>query len=132
MARRFGCEEPVMARILITDDQGSVRGFVRAILEDAGHIITEARNGREALLALSRPHDLVITDVMMPDMDGLELLRHIKASARNLPVLVITGGWANKGVDLLSVVKSLGADRALSKARLRTELLPAVSSLLPP
>ncbi len=121
-----------MARILITDDQGSVRGFVRAILEDAGHIITEARNGREALLALSRPHDLVITDVMMPDMDGLELLRYIKASARNLPVLVITGGWANKGVDLLSVVKSLGADRALSKARLRTELLPAVSSLLPP
>ncbi len=119
-----------MSHILIVDDQASVRGYIRNLLEAAGHTVVDAENGLDALRLLTTGFDLVISDVMMPDMDGLELIGHVKRKFREMPVLTVTGGWSADGVDLLAVARKLGADRALSKATLQTELIPTVTRLL--
>lgn len=81
------------ARILAVDDSCTMRQMVRAALEVDGHQVREAQNGEEALQALeAEPADLVITDLYMPQMDGLTLLRAIRERAehRFTPVLLLT------------------------------------------
>jgi CheY-like chemotaxis protein len=99
-----------MATVLIIDDQPSARALMRAILEAGGHSVVEASSGREALRSAIERHDLVITDILMPDMDGLEVLRRIKRGQGGEhgppPVLVVSSGWANRDSDLLSVAES--------------------------
>jgi len=119
-----------MARIIVADDHAVVRHAVRAILEPAGHDVAEAANGREALALLADGCDLLITDVLMPEMDGLELLRHAKQRRANLPVLVVTGGWRGDNLDLLSMAFKLGADRTLSKAKIVKELEGVVAAMI--
>jgi two-component system chemotaxis response regulator CheY len=78
--------------ILTVDDSISVRQVVVFALRDAGYNPIEARDGREALLKLSADVRLVITDLNMPQMDGLDLIRHIRAGSANkyVPILVLT------------------------------------------
>ena len=79
-------------RILLADDQQEVRELLALMLGMDEHIVTEARNGREALdLFAPERFDLVITDYLMPLMKGDELARHIKRLAPSEPVLMITG-----------------------------------------
>jgi CheY-like chemotaxis protein len=118
-----------MAHILIVDDQPSIRDAMRLLLEPAGHVVSEAGNGREAMRALTPSIDLLVTDVLMPEMDGLELIRHVKHERGDLPILVITGGWNAPG-DLIGIAEALGADRAMTKKAMREALPGAVHDLL--
>ncbi|MDB5407966.1 MAG: DNA-binding response regulator [Rhodospirillales bacterium] len=118
-----------MSQILIVDDQESVRSSIRSLLEAAGHTVVDSNNGLAALELLTDGFDLVITDVMMPDMDGLELVQHVKRKFRNMPILAITG-WSAEGVNLLAMATKLGADRALAKAALQDRLVPTVAFML--
>jgi CheY-like chemotaxis protein len=118
-----------MSQILIVDDQESVRSSIRALLEPAGHTVVDTNNGQAALQLLTEGFDLVITDMMMPEMDGLELVRHVKRKFRSMPILAITG-WSAEGVDLLAMATKLGADRALAKAALQARLVPTVAFML--
>jgi len=79
-------------RILVVDDQPLVARAVRAILVHEGFQVETASNGREALnLLLSDPRfDLIITDVRMPEMDGLELLRQSRQLRKDLPIIIMT------------------------------------------
>ncbi|HXS40860.1 MAG TPA: response regulator [Stellaceae bacterium] len=119
-----------MAKILVVDDQASVRLRVRSLLEAAGHHITEAANGYDALKAMEMPHDLVITDVLMPEMDGLEIVAHLRRKGSSSLVLVISGGWKDESIDVLDVAKKLGANRILSKADITAKLVPTVADML--
>ncbi|MGH7035175.1 MAG: response regulator [Stellaceae bacterium] len=119
-----------MAKILVVDDQTSVRLRVRSLLEAAGHRITEAANGYDALKAMELPHDLIITDVLMPEMDGLEIVAHLRQAGSSSLVLVISGGWKDETIDVLDVAKKLGADRILSKADIAAKLVPTVDDML--
>lgn len=119
-----------MARILVVDDQASVRQFIRNILEKAGHVVVEAANGRKAVDALQSVFDLVITDVLMPEMDGLEFVERLKSAGNDVPILVMSGGWRDTGVDLLSIAKRLGANRILRKEDVRDALLGTVADML--
>jgi two-component system chemotaxis sensor kinase CheA len=89
-----GGNEPKITKVLVVDDQFTVRELQRSILEAAGYRVTTARNGREACAEIvADPEiDLVVTDVQMPEMDGIELLRTIRADPRrsSLPVVVLT------------------------------------------
>jgi len=118
-----------MSHILIVDDQRSVRSAIRALLEAAGHTVIDSDNATGALALLGEGFDLLITDVMMPDMDGLELIRHVRRKFRRLPILTVTG-WSAEGVDMLAMATKLGADRALDKAAMRTDLVSTVSGML--
>jgi CheY-like chemotaxis protein len=121
-----------MAHILVIDDQASARDAIRAILEPGGHVIDEAGNGCDAIRKLNNRYDLVITDILMPEMDGLELIRYIKGSHLSCRIIVITGGFKDQSIDLLSYAKAFGADDTLSKASVITELAGMVSKLLTP
>jgi CheY-like chemotaxis protein len=96
-------EEPVAERpiafrgaetVLVVEDEDGVRELVRQILEDHGHAVLTARHGRDALLTAERyerPIDLVVTDVVMPEMGGGELVERLLARRPNLKVLYISG-----------------------------------------
>lgn len=80
-----------MARILVVDDEAPFRALLRDILEDAGHGVEEARDGTEALAFVERGGiDLVLTDRRMPRVDGLELVRRLRARPSSPPVVVLT------------------------------------------
>lgn len=77
----------------MVDDEPLVAETLRDILESEGFKVKRAENGREALDTLMSDHrfDLIITDMKMPEMDGLELLRRVQKMKKNLPVIVLTG-----------------------------------------
>lgn len=80
-----------MARILIVDDEEKIRHILSIMLKLRGHYIKEAETGEKALSILERePFDVIITDLRMPDVDGYQLLQHVKESETPIPVVVIT------------------------------------------
>ena len=81
-----------MAKILIIDDERSIRNTMKDILEFEKHKIVLAENGREGLeVAVSQAFDLIFSDIKMPEMDGIELLQHLKEKEVDAPVVMISG-----------------------------------------
>lgn len=81
-----------MARILVAEDEVAVREFIRRVLEQRGHEVVAVSDGAEAVVKLARlPFDLLITDVVMPNMDGVELSLKVARDFPGLPVLMISG-----------------------------------------
>jgi len=119
-----------VAHVLVVDDEPSFRALLRDILEDAGHGVTEARDGAEALAFLERGgFDLVLTDRQMPKVDGLELVRRVRARSSPPPVVVLTAhGSIPEAVEAVR----LGAADYITKPLPSPEaLVDLVSSLLP-
>jgi two-component system chemotaxis sensor kinase CheA len=120
------------SKVLVVDDQFTVRELQRSILEAAGYRVETARDGREALTRVSGSSDvdLVVTDVDMPEMTGIELLRAIRADPRSfsLPVVVVTG---RGGADDRRLGVEAGADAYIVKEEFdQRALLETVSGLL--
>jgi CheY-like chemotaxis protein len=83
-------------RILVVDDERGVRDMLREAVTVFGYDVTTAAHGQEALeLFLREPHDLVLTDLMMPGMSGWELAAHLRAADPRLPIVILTGFGAN-------------------------------------
>ena len=81
-----------MATILVIDDHEPVRALLRAVLEKAGHEVTEAPNGRVGLeVYRARPADLVVTDICMPEMNGLDLILELTQAFLNVKVIAMSG-----------------------------------------
>jgi len=79
-------------RILVVDDDPVLRGLLQEILEDRGHMVETAENGREALARLDHAgYDAVLLDYIMPEINGLAVLRHIRQHHPALPVVMMTG-----------------------------------------
>ena len=120
-----------MANILIIDDQDIVRQSVRKILEPEGHTLAEASTGKEGLnLVHGQSFDLLITDIFMPEIDGLEVIQKLHQEKPNLKILAITGGGTMGGLNLLPQAKAFGAHATLRKPFLREELLEALQLAL--
>lgn len=114
-----------MATILVIDDQEPIRILLRLALEGAGHEVLEASNGRLGLeLYRTRAPDLIITDIVMPEMDGLELLLELTRTFLNVKVIAISGGLEGDGP--LRVAKLLGARQTFKKPLDMDALLRAV------
>ena len=80
-----------MFHILVVDDDKNTRMFLRAVLENAKYIVSDAKNGLEALEVFDREHiDLVVLDIMMPKMDGYELTKTLRDAENNLPILMVS------------------------------------------
>lgn len=111
-------------RILVVDDEPSIRDLLRIVLEKAGYEIELAENGAVALELFKRnPHNLVITDLRMPVMDGLQLIRHIKRITKETQFMVITG-YASK--DSAIEALDLGAHAYLVKPFDCVEVIPVM------
>ena len=129
-----------MTRILVVDDEEDVRISLRVALEGAGYDIMEAENGLKADKILAEnSFDLIITDIIMPDKEGFELIRDIKRNFSELKIIAITGGGIKKGVlgnnildkdGILKNASMFGADDVLQKPFNRAELLKSVEDCL--
>jgi CheY-like chemotaxis protein len=114
-----------MATILIIDDEELIRRLLRSALEAAGYEVTEATNGRQGLdLYRQRPADLVITDILMPELSGLEMLLALTREFIHAKVIAISGAGEEKSV--LGVAKLLGARQTFPKPLSIPQLLEAV------
>ncbi len=80
-----------MARILLAEDDEAMREFLAAALTRAGHEVASFRDGRSALAALATPFDLLIADIVMPGLDGIELARRARDAQPETRVMFITG-----------------------------------------
>lgn len=120
-----------MARILVVDDDDSVRRSLRKTLEFLGHEVEEAVDGRAALEAYrAHPADLVITDVYMPDTDGIEGTIRLLMEFPDAKVIVMTGGGWVKREDMLADAKQLGASGSLPKPFTVEEVANTVRQVL--
>src|ERR1700733_15028925 len=105
-----------MARVLAIDDDGAVCATVSAILERAGHQVVTAQNARGGLKLLEADRfDLLLIDIFMPEMDGLETIRVLRRSQPKLPILVMSGAMVEQTnmPDYLSFGTKLGAIESL-------------------
>ena len=125
-----------MARILLIDDDHAVRTILRLTLIHYGHAVTEAANGREGLAVFvssgGGAHDLVITDIIMPEQDGLEFLIELRKRHGETKVIAMSGGGRMSAEDYLHNAQLLGASRVLAKPFSNELLLAAIGELLPP
>jgi len=120
-----------MARILIVDDEELARFTIREILETAGHEVIEARNGNEGLACQkASPFDLVVTDIIMPEKEGVEMIIEMKRDFQNLKIIGISGGGRTHNLDFLDLAKKFGAERVLAKPFTEDELLECVDETL--
>jgi DNA-binding NtrC family response regulator len=120
-----------MATILVIDDEQPIRRSLRRILELDGHVVLEAEDGRAAL-ALEDAHeiDLIITDVFMPEMDGIEFLLDHQDRRPDLPIIAISGGGFTGKDHVLTDAGMIGAVATLSKPLSVDEVRGAVSKAL--
>ena len=122
-----------MARILLIDDDNTVRTMVSKVLDGLGHTVIEARDGEEGLDLL--PHinaDLLITDLVMPRKDGLAVLAAVRDSYPPLKVIAMSGDGQRGPISDLERTRSLGAARVLRKPFTLGVLRAAVTELLAP
>ncbi len=120
-----------MVRILIIDDEDELRSMLRQMLEQAGYEVTEAVNGAEGIQLYEQDtHDLIITDIIMPEKEGVETIIALRRADPGLPIIAISGGGRLDATDFLTMTKKLGARRTLSKPFRRDQLLEAVGECL--
>ncbi|MFZ5515973.1 MAG: response regulator [Candidatus Zhuqueibacterota bacterium] len=117
--------------IIVIEDDDAVRGLISRILISEKHDVMEAANGKEglALLSKSKKIDLIITDIIMPDVEGLETIREAKERLPQVKILAISGGGRIHAQDYLAIAKGLGADMTLQKPFIRQDLIDAVNQL---
>jgi len=121
-----------MPSVLVVDDEDQLRQLIREILEQAGYQVTEARDGKEAVLQYRlAPADVVIMDILMPEQDGLETTSTLRREFPNVKIIAITGSSEMIGIlSFLDVAKMLGAHRAIQKPFEMQTLLDTVQAEL--
>ena len=120
-----------MSAILVIDDDASVREVVSEMLRLEGHEVTIAENGREATTMLAEhDFDLVITDLIMPDKEGLELIREMKAIAPDAKIIAMSGGGFGKAQTYLKLAEKFGAVRTFIKPIDSQDILSMVKDIL--
>lgn len=116
-----------MPLALIIDDEDMARHTMRRILERGGYEVACAANGTEGLRAFGQLQpDVVVTDIMMPERDGIETIMSIRAQDRQVRIVAISGGARFGTLDFLRMARTLGADVVLAKPFGPDELLDAV------
>jgi DNA-binding response OmpR family regulator len=121
-----------MARILLIEDYDLIRSLLRENLELAGHTVIEAHNGQEGLdLFRQAGADLVITDIVMPEKEGLAVLMELRTAQPPVKVIAMSGGGRGSGTDYLDMARLLGAAKVLLKPFTNEVLMAAINELLP-
>lgn len=105
-----------MTTVLIADDDPLMRRMLADVLATTGARVIEAANGEEAIrIALERRPDIVLMDLVMPDVDGLEAIKVLRSQYPGLKIVALSGGGRNRYLDILGLADKLGADATLAK-----------------
>jgi DNA-binding NtrC family response regulator len=122
-----------MPSILLIDDDDGLRRMLAQMLTRAGYEVTEAVNGRDGLWKLrQKKADLVVTDLIMPDQEGLETIMALKQEFPGIKVIAMSGGARMSGHDFLPAALGLGAAATLKKPFARDEFLQTVAKFAGP
>ena len=121
-----------MAHILLVEDSPEVSLTVREILTAAGHSVEEAASGIEAIERLKASRfDAIVSDIWMPGMDGIALLKEIRGAGNNIPVVVISGGAPNAPLTYTApLATTFGANAVVYKPFEKAELIKAIDAVL--
>lgn len=118
-------------RILIIDDDEQIRVLLQQMMEWAGFDVVVAENGKVAMRLQQRePADLVITDLIMPEQEGLETISRLKKEYKGIKIIAISGGGRIGPEAYLPAALELGADRVFCKPFDVKEIVDAVRNLL--
>lgn len=102
--------------VLLIDDEPMVRKIVRKMLERAGHHVVDVENGREGLVQLEQHAcELILTDIIMPEVEGIEVLTTVKAKYPQSRVIAMSGGGRTGNIDFLEIASKFGASATLHK-----------------
>jgi CheY-like chemotaxis protein len=116
--------------VLVIEDDPFFRDVMVEALERAGFRTQAAENGSVGLkIAMAQPLDIVVTDLFMPEKEGMETIRSLRDRFAFMPILVVSGGIAGQRSDFLGMSVRLGASAAISKPFLPSELVQAVRKL---
>lgn len=119
----------VKKRVLVMDDDGPTRSFVQSILEAQGYSVVACKNGKEGVATFKKNHfDLVITDIAMPIIDGIDAIILIRKENGAVPIIAMSG--AERGESLLKLADYISADATLRKPFEKNALLPMVEKAL--
>ncbi len=122
-----------MAHILVVDDEAGIRTLVSHILERAGHSVTTARDGAEALaLVAMEPPEVVLTDLFMPGKEGIETILELRRKFPGITTIAMSGGGARGIPGALDLAKGVGAAHIIHKPFTRQELLHVIDAALAP
>jgi CheY-like chemotaxis protein len=122
-----------LAKVLVIDSDSYSRAQLREVLEEAGHEVEEASNGKLGVARFkSAPPDLVTTGIVMPEMDGLETIKALKRGYPDVKIIVVSGYDQNGDLGLLALARECGAADTLTKPVDPVKLLQLVGSLMDP
>lgn len=120
-------------RVLVVDDSADIRGMLQAQLEMEGFEVATAPDGARALALLGRQRtDLIITDLFMPDKDGIETILEIREKYPAVQIVAMSGWDSRQGSDYLKVAREIGAVRTVKKPFELTDIVKIVRDLMPP
>jgi YesN/AraC family two-component response regulator len=121
-----------MAKLLIIDDDELFRSMLSATLVHFGHTVVEASNGADGikLIQCTEP-DIIITDLVMPEMEGFEFLMKLKTHNSRAKIIVMSGGIRGLTLDFLEMATHFGAAGVLAKPFSTDALISAIDTLLP-
>ncbi|MDM8552269.1 response regulator [Desulfobacterales bacterium HSG2] len=120
-----------MKRILVIDDEEQVRSMLRMTLEDAGYEVEDAPDGDMGVrLFREKPTDVIITDILMPEKEGIETILELRRDFPGIKIIAISGGGRFRSPNtFLTMAEHFGASRIFSKPLRQRELLSAVREL---
>lgn len=117
----------------MVDDESELRDVIVRVLTEAGHTVASAEDGRQATkLVAAQPFDLVLTDVIMPERDGMQVITDLRRKHPAVRVIAMSGGGHLPRDQYLKIAKGLGAHAVLEKPFSVQELLEVVAATLPP
>ncbi len=120
-----------MTKILVIDDDDFIRGILCNALKKSNFEVIEATNGNEGVeKALSQTPDVVVTDILMPDKEGIETIMEIKEANQDIKIIAMSGGGAIKNMSFLDMAKKVGAQHVLSKPFKPNDLFTAINDVM--
>ena len=125
---------PAVKKVLLVDDDADLlEGLCRRLqARDPGWHVATAMNGDEALALVRREHfDVVVTDILMPEKEGLETIQELRRDYPQVMIVAMSGGSERIGIDVLRVARTFGADGVLEKPFSCAELVELVDDLAP-
>ena len=127
---RPAAEDPIMATVLIIDDEPEMRRVLTRFLSRKYRVVV-AKNGHEGMRALlEHKPDIVVTDILMPEKEGIETIRDIQEQAPGTKIIAMSGGGLSHNLMFLDIARAFGADAVLAKPFGRATLMEAVERLL--
>ena len=127
----MGDDTGSQARILVIDDEEGAVRVLTQILTNAGYEVTSAQSGKDGVaIQRDEPADLIIMDIFMPDLNGIEAIQRLKKSYPKTPIIAISGGTTVAGRDCLELAKEKGADYAFRKPFKMADFVESVGAAL--